>query len=224
MAQEVSSLRARQADLLRELEDLRLEVAELRASRKRLHLLHDAERRSIERALHDGVQQQLVGLAADLERAAGSLEADPSSTTELFAEMRRDLEKALENARALADRIFPPLLERGGLVPALRTAAAAAGVKTRIDTAAGTVYPTEVAHLVYSCCVDVLDRAPAGTRMTITMRNEKDVLAFEIGFDRDLDVEGLSLRDRCEALGGHLSSGSESDHRTRLIGTVPLSA
>ena len=118
------SLSTLHADQLQELEGLRLEVAKLRASLRRLTLVHDAESRSIERALHDGVQQQLVGLAADLELAAGSMDGDPARARELLAEMGLEMRRALEDAQALADRIYPPLLERGGLVPALRTAAA----------------------------------------------------------------------------------------------------
>ncbi len=66
-------------DVERELDGLRQEVAELRASRRRLALANDADRRRIERALHDGVQQELVGLAAHLEFAAGSMDADPAA-------------------------------------------------------------------------------------------------------------------------------------------------
>lgn len=188
-----------------------------------MSLLHDAERRSIERSLHDGVQQQLVGLAADLERAAGSLNADPESARELLEEMRRDMRQVLEDARTLAERISPPLLERGGLVPALRSAAARAGVQARIEVEAGTAYSPEIALMVYACCLDLVEHTGAGALVTIALRNEEDALAFEIGIDRDLDLEGLPVRDRCEALGGRIILRAESDHRTRVIGTVPLS-
>src|SRR5687767_13340446 len=61
-------------DVLRELDALRLEVAELRASRRRLATATDAERRAIEHALHEGVQQLLVALAANVELAAASVD------------------------------------------------------------------------------------------------------------------------------------------------------
>lgn len=69
--------------MLGELDALRLEVAELRASRTRLAVTTDAERRSIERALHEGVQQVLVALAANLELAATATSSVRSRRTSI---------------------------------------------------------------------------------------------------------------------------------------------
>jgi signal transduction histidine kinase len=209
--------------VLRELDGLRLEVAELRASRKRLALATDAERRSIEHALHEGVQQQLVGLAADVELAAGSVDVDPAVAKRLLAEMRRDVQQALEETRKLAHRIYPPLLEAGGLGVALRSAAVTADVPTRIDVAVGTAYPPEIAGIVYFCCLDVLESAAAGTPVAVTVRNEEGAVAFEVVADCDLDAARLPLRDRVEALGGRLTIRSGSGHQTRVAGSLPLS-
>jgi signal transduction histidine kinase len=214
----------RQLDgLLREVDGLLREVDELRASRRRLVVTEDAERRNIERALHDDVQQQLVGLAAGLELAVGSVDADPLAAKQLLADMRRDLQQALEDARRLAHRISPPLLEAGGLVPALRSAAMSAGVPTRIDVEAGPGYPPEVAGVVYLCCLQVLEHAGAGTQVAVTVRNDERALGFEVVADCDLDAERLPLHDRVEALGGRLSFNSGPGHRTRLVGSVPIS-
>lgn len=214
---------SRRADVLRERDRLRLEVAELRESRKRLALAADAERRSIELALHGGVQQQLVALAANLEDAAGSVVADPEATKVLLAQTGRDARQALEDARALAHRIYPPLLEAGGLGPALRSAAASAGVRTRIDVASGRVYPPEIAGTVYFCCLDVFERTAAGTPVAVTVLDEEGALAFEVVAECDLDAERLPLRDRIEALGGRLTIGPRSGRRTRVAATLPLS-
>jgi signal transduction histidine kinase len=208
---------------VRQLAELRVEVDELRASRRRLAVADDAEHRTIERALHDDVQQQLVGLAAGLELAAGSVDADPAAAKRLIARMGHDLQRALEDSRRLAHRIHPPLLEAGGLVPALRSAAVSAGVATRIDVEAGPGYPPEIASMVYHCCRQVLERAGAGTPVTVTVRNDEQTLAFEVVANCDLDAERLPLRDRVEALGGRLTFSSEPEHRTRLVGSVPLS-
>lgn len=205
-----------------EIDALRLEIAELRASRKRLALFNDAERRRIERALHDGVQQRLVGLAANLELVARSVDADPAAAKRLLAEMGRDAQQAMEETRTLADRIYPPLLGSGGLGVALRSAAANAGVPTRIEIAAGTVLPPEIAGTVYFCCLDVLEGASAGTPLAITVRSEKRAIVFEVVAEGDVDVEGLPLRDRVEALGGRMTNRSGSG-RIRVAGSVPLS-
>jgi signal transduction histidine kinase len=219
----VIALSERDADETHQLDGLRREVDDLRASRRRLAVAEDAERRNIERALHDDVQQQLVGLAAGLQLAARSVDTDPAAAKALLSEMGRDVLRALEDARRLAHRISPPLLEAGGLVPALRTAAASADVPIRIDVEAGPAYPPEIAGMVYLCCLHVLEHAGAGTQVAVTVRNDELTLGFEVVADCDLGTEQLPLRDRVEALGGRLTFGSEPEHRTRLTGTVPLS-
>jgi signal transduction histidine kinase len=196
------------------------ENAELRASRKRLLLAADAERRSIERALHDGLQQRLVGLAADLELASRSVESDPQAAREQLAAVRRQVGEALEEMRALAHRIHPPL-EAGGLVAALRSAAADAGVRTRIDLAPGTSVPTELAGAVYFCCHDVL-RHVDGAATAIAIRERDGGIAFEIVVDGEVDGTGTALRDRVEALGGRLTVRSEPGPRTVWDGFLPV--
>lgn len=217
------TLRMRKADVLRQLDGLRLEVDDLRASRRRLALADDTQRRSIERTLHDDVQQRLVGLAAGLELATGSLDSDAGAAKQLLAKLGHDVHRALEGSRRLADRIYPPLLEAGGLVPALRSAAVNASVPTRINVETGPGYPPEVAGMVYFCCLQVLEHAGAGTPVTITVRGDERTLGFEVVANCDLEEQRLPLRDRVEALGGQVSFSSEPDQRTRVVGSVPLS-
>jgi signal transduction histidine kinase len=202
-----------------ELDDLRREIADLRASRERLALAGDDERRRLERALHDGLQQQLVGLAANLELAAVSVDADPAATASLLAALREDLRGSIEEARNLAHRIYPPLLEAGGLAPALREAAAHVDAKVAIEIAAGPALSPEVAAAIYFSGLDALERAGAGASATISVRADEATVSFEIDVDRDLDMGSPpTSRDRVEALGGIL----EID-RTRLVGSLPSS-
>jgi signal transduction histidine kinase len=199
---------------------LRLEVAELQASRLRLALASDAERRALERTLHDGAQQQLVGLAASLDLAAASVEADPAEAQRLLGALRREVQLALEETRTLAERIYPPLLEAGGLSVALRSAAARADVPIRIDLSIGAC-PPEIAAVVYSCCLDVLERTDARTPVAVTVRDEEGTLAFEVVAACDVGAD-LPSRDRVEAFGGRLTIQEGPDHQTRLIGSMPL--
>jgi signal transduction histidine kinase len=209
--------------VLRELDRLRLEIAELRSSRKRLVLAADADRRGIERDLHEGVQQHLVALAANLQLAAGLVKAEPAAAKKLLAEMERDVQQALDETSEFAHRIYPPLLEAGGLAAALRSAAVSANVRTRIDVAAGAVYPHQVAGAVYFCCLEVLEGATAGTSATVTVRDEERALAFEVVADcGDMGAELPRLRDRVEALGGHLTIRTEPGRGTRVAGCLPL--
>ena len=95
------------------LDRFRLEVEELRASRERLVLAADADRRRIERDLHTVVQQQLVALAINLQQAGALADTDPAGATRLLAELERDVQQVLDEAAQLAQRIYPPLLEAG---------------------------------------------------------------------------------------------------------------
>ena len=184
-------------------------------------MANDAERRSLERALHDGVQQLLVGLAANLEIMAGSIDADPAAAKQLLAETRHDAQQALEETRRLAHMIYPPLLEAGGLGVALRSAAASANVPVRIDVAPDAAYPPEIAGAVYFCCLVFLEGVDTGTPVAIRVGDEAGTLTFEIEAEGDVDLERLPIRDRVEALGGRLTIEGSSD-QTRAVGSLPL--
>lgn len=204
-----------------ELERVRRDVAELRASRARLVRAADAERRAIERELHTGVQQDLVALALNLELAGQLLEADPGAARGLFEEMRGDVQRAVETAAQLAQRIAPPLLEAGGLAMALRGAFASAGVPVSLDVAASSGHEADVAATVYVCCLAVLAGAPPGARASVSVHDHDDATAFEIRVDVRIDGELTHLRDRVEALGGMLTIAPESTG-IRLSGSLPV--
>ena len=211
------------------LDRLRSEVAELRASRQRFAVADDAERRGIERELHDGPQQTLVALAVNLQLALDLLDRDPAAATELLEAMRGDVQRALDETASLAHRIYPPLLEAGGLAAALRVAAVNAGVRAKIDVAGVDGCLPELAGAVYFCCHAALERVGAGGRVTIAARTADDALVFEViqearsvaapGSDRAFE----HLCDRVEALGGQLSFRSEPGHGLRLSGSLPVS-
>lgn len=220
---------APQGEALREtLDRLRLEVAELRASRKRLLLAGDADRRALECALHDGVQQHLVALSVNIQLAAGLVDEDAAAAKQLLHELAHDVQLALDETARLARRIYPPLLEAGGLVSALRSAAESAGVPTRIEVAGDGGYPTESAGTVYFSCLELLEQAGTGARATVTVRDDGRALVFEAtedGAGSGSAVAGgvARIRDRVEALGGQLTIQSEPGGGTRVSGSLPLS-
>jgi signal transduction histidine kinase len=216
---------ARHVEALRErLDRLRLEVEELRASRRRLVVAADEDRRRIERDLHDGVQQHLVALAVNLQHAGESVRTDPPAAKALVEEMGRDVQHALDETAQLAHRIYPPLLEAGGLVSALRSAAVGAGIRASIEVPADPRYPPEVAATVYWCWLEALEHAGAGARATIAIRDEERAVAFEVVYDRSRsDPRFERLRDRVEALAGRLTVRTESRGGTRVSGRLPLS-
>jgi signal transduction histidine kinase len=216
------ALEARDVEALREtLDQLRLEVAELRASRERLVLAADTDRRRIERELHEGVQQRLVALAVDLQLAGPLADADPAAAKALLEEMGRDVQQALDEAGRLAQRIYPPLLEAGGLAAALRSAAANAGVRASIEVAADVSCPLEISWTIYSCWFEALEHG--GTHASVTLRNKGGGLSFEIVDDRARPEAEFDLqRDRVEALGGRLTVQSKPGDGTRITGSLPL--
>jgi signal transduction histidine kinase len=223
-------LEALNVDALREeITRLRLEVAELRASRKRLVVAADADRRRIERDLHEIVRQQLVALAVNLQRTGSSVDADPTAAKQLLEEMTRDVQQALDETAQLAERVYPALLNARGLAAALRSAVAGAGIRASVDVQPGANYPPEVAGRVYLCCLQALERVGAGVPVTVTVREAEGALRFEVVEDvaRSTVVAGSDaaldrLRDRVEALGGRLTIRSERGRGIRVSGSLPF--
>jgi signal transduction histidine kinase len=203
------------------LEQLRLEAAELRASRKRLVLAADDDRRLIERDLHAGVQQHLVALSVNLQRATALVDTDPAAVNTLLEEMGRDVEQALDEAAQLAQRIYAPLLDARGLAAALRSAATRSGISASVVVARGASYPPGFAETLYVCCLEALEHAGAAGRLEV--RDEDGAFTFELVGDGNRSVAGHDrLRDRVEALGGRLTIHLDPERGTRISGSLPL--
>jgi signal transduction histidine kinase len=200
------------------------EVAELRRSRKRLAEAADADRRAIERALHDGVQQHLVALAVDLRRLAGLVGGDPAGANALLGEMVANVREALDATTELAQSIHPALLEGRGFASALRSAAERAGVTVVVDVPAGAGYPPEITAAVYWSCVEALSSTARGSRATVSVRDADGVLTFEVAIAGHLPEGRVArLRDRIEALDGRVSVDERPDGSSRIHGWLPLS-
>jgi signal transduction histidine kinase len=209
--------------LAQTLERLRAEVAELRASRERLVKGADDDRRTIERALHEGVQQHLVALSVNLQLAKSSA-ADPAAARALLEEMEGDVQHALDEAAQLAQRIYAPLLNVGGLAAALRSAAVSAGVPASVDVSGGSRYQPEVARTIFLCWLETLDNHEGETPAMINVREGDEALTFEIvGSAARSEVGFVRLRDRVEGLGGRLTIRSELGNETRVSVAMPLS-
>ncbi|MFZ0091575.1 MAG: histidine kinase [Solirubrobacteraceae bacterium] len=210
-------------------------VRELRASRGRIMAAADTERRRIERDLHDGAQQRLVGLCIHLELAAER--AEPESPLEA-AELRGlavEVEQALDEIRALTHGIYPAMLLEGGLAEAVRSAALRSPVPASVQVHGLGKYPQEIAAAVYFCCVEALQNvakhAPEAHAVRIVLRESDSVLVFSVSDDGvGLGADGarvgaglINMRDRMATVGGQLSVRSRPGHGTRVRGRVPLS-
>ena len=222
--------------------ELQRRAEELRASRARVVAAADAERRKIERNLHDGAQQHLVALAVTVRLAQQLAATDPGQARELLEQLGHDLQEAVQELRDLAHGIYPPVLMDRGLVAALESAAARAPLPVQI-VADGDVgrFPQEVEAAIYFCCLEALQNAGkhagegAVARVTIGRdlgADGRDVVTFSVVDDgAGFDLAGLAGRrghgfvnmsDRLGAIGGTVDVDSAPGRGTRVSGTVPV--
>jgi signal transduction histidine kinase len=200
------------------------EVAEIHRSRRRLIEAHFADRRELEGALHDGVQQHLITLAVDLRRLAALVDHDPAAANVLLDEMAAIVREALDETRELAQRVYPSLLEGRGFASALRSAAERAGITILVDVPAGAGYSPEITTAVYWSCVDALTSAPRGSQATISVLDADGALTFEVAVaGRHPRARLDRLCDRIEALDGRVSVDDRPDGGSRVHGWLPLS-
>lgn len=204
-------------------EDVQAELAELRASRARLLLAADADRRAIERLLHDGLQQQLVALAVNLRRLSDAVIADPEAARASLDEVTALVRQAIEEAAMLAHRIHPPwLLDMRGLASALRSAAQSAEIVVTIHAPADGRATPEVIAGVYWCCAEALAAATVHTQATVTLDDDGSGLGFEVELVAAYSEGRIErMRDRVEALGGRLVVEDAGEGRSRVAGVVP---
>ena len=219
---------------LRLTSELEERLEELRASRHRIVTAQDQERRRVERDIHDGAQQQLVALTVNLGLAKTLVAEDPEGAELLLEQLKADARDALETLRDLARGLFPPLLVDSGLVAALRAHVAKTGLEAELDAGSlgATRFDPKVEAAVYFCCREALQNASKhapGSRVSVSLVTEDGWLTFSVsdtgpGFDPGTVAEGSGLRnlkDRLEALGGHLQVRSAPGQGTTVAGHVP---
>ena len=142
------------------LDALRKQADELRESRARIVASGDAERRRVERDLHDGAQQHLVALAINLRLARDIVTEDPDGAGEMLGQLADDVQLTIKELRELAHGIYPPLLADNGLGDALRAAASRSPLKVLVAAADDIGrYPAEVEAAIYFSCLEALQNA-----------------------------------------------------------------
>ena len=207
-------------------------IDKLRASRRRLVEAQDAERRKIERNLHDGAQQQLIALTIHLSLLEESAD-DSGAVRELVAAVKDGVRAALDDLRDLARGIYPPLLADQGLVPALQAQARKASLQVEIDTDGIGRYPQDTEAAVYFCTLEALQnitKYASASRAKVGLSCSDDSLRFTVtddgtGFDTATTRYGTGLQgmaDRLAALGGALQVRSQPGHGTILRGELPV--
>jgi PAS domain S-box-containing protein len=198
---------------------------DLRASRARLVEVADAERKRIQRNLHDGAQQRITSVLLCL----GRLRAQADEPVELLDFAIDELAAGLDEIRTLAGGLHPALLSERGLAPALEELALRAPMAIELDALPRERLPEAVEAAAYYVVAEALanvQKHARARRVVVSVTAEEHGLDVRVGDDgvggADLDGNGLrGLADRVEALGGRLSVESPRNGGTVLRAAIP---
>jgi signal transduction histidine kinase len=210
---------------------LTAQVHELEDARSRIIAAADAERRRIERDLHDGAQQRLVALALNLRMAEQRMESGDAAATELVRQAGEEANLALGELRDLARGIHPAILTNRGLPAALQDLAARATVPVEVVEAPDARLPDPVeaaAYFVVSECLANIGKHAEASAATVAVHAGEGHLTVTVADDgrggATLDggsgIQGLV--DRVGALGGTLAIDSPPGSGTRVVASIPL--
>jgi signal transduction histidine kinase len=214
-------------------EELRARIEDLKAAQKRLVTAQDAERRRLERNIHDGAQQQLIALSVKLRLAGGFLDRDTEKVREMLTQLQSETNDALEDLRDLARGIYPPLLADQGLAAALAGQARKAPLPVEVQVKGIGRYPQEIEAAAYFSCLEALQNVAKyarASRAVVTLSDGDGQLRFEVtddgaGFDPSRVSYGTGLQgiaDRLGALAGTLSVSSSENIGTTVAGVIPV--
>jgi len=209
--------------------DLKARLDELRASRARIVEVSDAERRRLERNLHDGAQQQLVALALQLRLARNKTTDEESAT--LIDGALEQLDQALSELRELARGIHPAILSDRGLDAAVKSLAERQPLPTEIEFSVERKLEPSVEATAYFVIAEGLTNIGkyAGAELaSVRVRERGGVLEVEVsddgcgGADASKGSGLHGLEERLRALDGSFAVESEAGEGTRLIARIPL--
>lgn len=214
------------------LENLERANADLRASRARIVATGDAERRKIERNLHDGAQQHLVALAVNLRLTKDILTDDPTAAAEMLDALAVEVKETIQELRNLAHGIYPPLLMDSGLLEALRAAAARSPLDVEVHADDIGRYSSEIEAAVYFCCLEAMQNAAKhapDAHVVVELRADSGALSFTVaddgpGFDAEAAAHGhgyVNMSDRLGAIGGAVEWRSSPGAGATVTGMIP---
>ncbi len=209
---------------------LRDRVDTLRDARQRIIAAADAERRRIERDLHDGAQQRLVAVTVTLGLAESRIATDPEGAAKLVADARREAQLAVKELRELARGIHPAVLSDHGLGPALEALAARAPVPVKVNGVPDEPLEAAVETAAYFVTAEALTNVAKHAHARgawVDLSVEEDRLKLQV---RDDGVGGANpqgtglhgLRDRVDALDGRLAIESPPGGGTAVRVEFPL--
>jgi signal transduction histidine kinase len=204
-------------------------LAEVQASRERIVAASDAERRRLERNLHDGAQQRLVALSLQLRMLQGQIHSDPATAEELVSTASDQLAQSLEELRELARGIHPAVLNHG-LAAALDSLAARSPVPATVAYEADGGFPEAIelaAYFVASEALTNVAKYAQATAASVRVSREGRNAVIEVADDGvgGADEAGGSglrgLADRVAALDGRLTVVSPPGTGTTVVAELP---
>jgi signal transduction histidine kinase len=210
--------------------EVRAQLEEVRASRTRIVEFGDAERRRVERNLHDGAQQRLVNLSLALGIARSQVRSgSDGGLAAALDEAAAELRLALAELRELARGIHPVILSEAGLGPALASLAERSPIPATVTAVPPDRLPARVEETAYFVASEALANAAKhahATAVTISARRCGDDLLVEVGDDGvgGADPNGSGLRglaDRIAALDGRLHVHSPAGEGTCVTAELP---
>ena len=211
--------------------ELRAQLDEVRDSRARIVEAGVAERRRLERNLHDGAQQRLVTLSLHLRMAQETLQDDPVAAEAMLDGVGDDLKQALEELRELARGLHPAVLTDRGLAPALQSLANRSPFPVEIAGVPAFRLPEAVEAAIYYVVAESLTNAAkhsGASEGRVELSTTPETVAVEIrdnGSGGANLTSGTGLRglvDRIEALGGELRVQSSPRRGTVIRAELPL--
>jgi len=210
-------------------------VEDLRASQRRIVSAQDAERRRLERNIHDGAQQQLVALTVKMRLARSLASKDTPKAEAMLAQMETETHTALEDLRDLARGIYPPLLADKGLPAAIEAQANKSGLPVTVSPDGVGRYPEDVESAIYFSVLEALQNVAKyadASHVDVSLSARNGSVRFEVhddggGFDPSRTGYGTGLQgmaDRLSALGGSMEVRSRPGGGTSVDGEVPVAS
>lgn len=214
---------------------LAVKASELAESRARIVSARDEERRAIRRELHDGFGPALAGVGYGLRAVRKRIATDPDAATELLDRLCVELDARVEDVRALARELVPPVLLELGLPPALGELAelhAMSGVDVTVDVDPSLELPPGLATTLYGLIAEAVRnvvRHADAEHCTVTVRLVSGAVIAEIvddgvGFEPDVasGVGLQSMRERAAAMAGSLEISRNDPTGSTVRVTVPM--
>jgi signal transduction histidine kinase len=207
--------------------EVRAQLAEVRASRARLVAATDAERRRLERNLHDGAQQRLVtlSLALGLQASRGD-----GTASEVLSRAQDEVEEAIAELRELARGIHPTLLREEGLTAAVEALARRTPLPVAVEGSVGDRLPDAVelaAYFLVSEALTIVVKHASASEVTVRLERKTGNLRVTVADDgiggaSTAPDSGLAgLQDRLEALNATLVVDSERGRGTTIRTEIP---